>query len=154
LSEVLSPERAQELVGIVAATAGDGQVSPQDFAALLPEIHYLLKDDDTTRFIKESPFRKKLQMALSTMTRTGRTDDKRVMKEMKLRWRMAVIAADIESEDGMSISEEQGWIIYGDGVIEDRWRGWRGKLVTEKTRAFKLEGGASKKGGLFGWLRR
>lgn len=153
MSEELNPERAAVLSNFVMAEAQGGQISPDDFASLLPQAHFLLKDDEATKFIRESPFRKKLLLSLSTMTRTGRTDDKKVTREKKLRWRMAVLAADIESEEGMSISEEQSWISYGDGVIEDRIAGWRGKLLTERIRTWKIES-ASKKGGLFGWIKR
>lgn len=154
MSGELDPERAAALANFVMAEAQGGQISPEDFAALIPGAHFLLKDDDASRIIRDSPFKKKLMLALSTMNRTGRTDDKKSIKEKKLRWRMAVIAADIESEEGMSISEEQSWIVYGDGVIEDRIKGWRGKLLTERIRTYKIESGAGKKGGLFGWIRR
>lgn len=133
---------------ISAKEQGEGGVPPDEFAMMLAQAHYLYKDDDVAKILKEDERLKNLVPALSHLIRTSRFTDDRLIKEMKLRWRRAVRLKLLVlggRTDVKSYAEFDAWCNFGYSVIEDARQGWRGKLVTERIRTYKIEGGEKKR---------
>jgi hypothetical protein len=138
------------LDGLVASLVGstEGAMSQEDLVERLAQIYYLLNDPIIIKLVKDNSGKlEKLWPALSPLLRTGRCDDKASLTLKKLRWRLACRRAIlIDSEDGGDMPEFRAWVSFGEGVIEDMYMGWRGKLATERIRTYKIEGGSVKKG--------
>lgn len=134
-------EHAEAMEGREAAG-----VTPDEFAIMLAQTHYLLRDEDIMKVVQSDPRLTKLVAHLSHMLRTTRIDDRTTLKRMKLRWRIACrLELLILAENPASLAEYYCWVNYGEGVIEDTWQGWRGKLTTERIRTYKIERGAPKR---------
>lgn len=148
------PHRDAMLAEMIKSESIGGHTTPDDFAVMMAQTHYLLKDDDVLDVIKASPRLKRLMPALSHLLRTTNITDKKTIIEMKLRWKIAVrYELFLNSDEAASMAEYHAWVNYGYAAIEDTVKGWRGRLTTERIKAFKLENTA-KQGGLLSWLRR
>lgn len=148
LTEELGRSFQEGVMGTEIGSEGAGQITPDDFAVMLGQVHYLFKDDDVIKFLTEHPRLKKLLIGLSHMIRTSRLDNKRVIEEMKLRWKIALrleILILNKEKDTKSVALFQLLVNYGYAAIEDARNGWRGKLVTEKIKTYRFEGAAKKK---------
>ena len=147
----VDPERAAALGQLMQGEQGQ-QSSPDDFAVMMAQTHYLLRDDDITSMLKSTSnphAMRKLLPALSQLLRTSNINDARQILEMKLNWAIAVryalfINNDTEAEADMA--EFYAWLNFGYAAIEDTRKGWRGNLVTNKIRTYKIEGAQSKTG--------
>lgn len=141
---------------IVAQEQGSQGVTPDEFSTMLAQAHELFHDDQITQLILSNPERAaKLLPALSHMLRTTRITDRTTIEIMKLRWeltcRLTFLVSDEEGKVATS-AEYYSWLNYGYAAIEDTWEGWRGKLVTERIRTYRIEGQA-KQQGVFGKIK-
>lgn len=153
----VDPERAAALGQLLQGEQGQ-QSSPDDFAVMMAQTHYLLRDDDITQILKGSAnphAMKRLLPALSQLLRTSNINNDKLLLEMKLNWRIAVRYALFINNTGeeTDMAEFDAWINFGYAAIEDTRKGWRGNLVTNKIRTYKIEG-AQKQGGFFSFLKR
>lgn len=124
------------------------QVSTEDYYQYMGQIYYLVKDEEVMQQLREDPKMKVLLPALSHLIRTSNFTDKRVIMEMKLRWRRScrIQLMLCQSPNLVSQARFDAWVNYGYAVIEDAVEGWRGRLVTERIKTYKIEGGTQKKG--------
>lgn len=143
------PPEIQEAIHAYYQTAGaqvSGEVDPTEFSKIMGQTHYLLKDDNIDDLFSTDERIKKLRPALSHLIRTSRCDDKKSITRLKLQWRIACsLELLILPKKPASMGEFLAWLTYGYTVIEDMRNGWRGKLVTERIRSFKVETSAPKK---------
>lgn len=141
--EDLSQEQKSEVLGM--ASMDSGQVSPDDFAVLMAQVHYLLKDDDITLLLKSNRNMRRLMPALSPLLRTTRINDRKVLRLLKARWKLAVrVELFINADQPATMGEFFAWVNFGEAAIEDTYKGWRGNLVTVRQRTFRMEGGTKK----------
>jgi hypothetical protein len=138
---------------MMAKESAEGGVTPDEFAMMLAAAHYLYKDDDVIKIMKNDPELKPLLIALSHLIRTSRINSEKVIREMKLRWKRAcrlklLVLGD--SSDVKSMAVFDALVNFGYSVIEDARGGWRGRLVTERIRTYKVEEGERKRKKRFG----
>jgi hypothetical protein len=153
----VDPERAAALGQLMQGEQGQ-QSSPDDFAVMMAQTHYLLRDDDVTALLKSTTnphAMRRLLPALSQLLRTSNINNEKQLLEMKLNWAISVryalfINNDTDTEADMA--EFYAWLNFGYAAIEDTRKGWRGNLVTNKIRTYKIEG-AQKQGGFFSFLK-
>lgn len=144
----LAEEMTISKAAMLAKEQAEGGVTPDEFAMMLAAAHYLYKDDDVLKILKEDPDLKPLIIALSHLIRTSRINSEKVIKEMKLRWKRACRLKLLvlgENKDVKSMATFDALVNFGYSVIEDARGGWRGRLVTERIRTYKVEEGERKK---------
>lgn len=128
------------------------QVTTEDYYQYMGQIYYLVKDEETQQLLRSDPKMMYLMPALSHLLRTSCITDKTVIKEMKLRWRRACRIQLMVCQTPKLVSQARfdAWLNFGNAAIEDTRDGWRGRLVTERIKTYKIESGGQKKG----WLSK
>lgn len=128
------------------------QVTMEDYYQYMGQIYYLVKDEETQALLRDDPDLKELMPALSHLLRTSNFTDKNVVKEMKLRWRRACRIQLMVKKTPRLVSQAKfdAWVNFGYAAIEDAVDGWRGRLVTERIKTYKIETGSQPKS----WWRR
>lgn len=126
------------------------QVTTEDYYQYMGQIYYLVKDEEVMQLIRADPKMMALMPSLSHLLRTSNFTDKRVIMEMKLRWRRAcrIQLMLCQSPNLVSQARFDAWVNYGYAAIEDAVDGWRGRLVTERIKTYKIEGAGSQKKGI------
>jgi hypothetical protein len=126
------------------------QVSQEDYYQYMGQIYYLVKDEETQALIREDPSLKVLLPALSHLLRTSNFTNKTEIKGMKLRWRRAcrVQLMVMNSPNLISQAKFDVWVNFGYAAIEDAVEGWRGRLVTERIKTYKIETVGSQRKGI------
>lgn len=116
------------------------------------QIYYLVKDEEIQKQLRDNPKMAVLMPALSHLLRTSNFTDKLVIKEMKLRWRRAcrIQLMVMNSPDLVSQASFDAWVNFGYGAIEDAVEGWRGRLVTERIKTYKVETSRPQRKKIFG----
>jgi len=128
------------------AQASGEEVDPTVLSKIMGQAHYLLKDDNIDDLLSKDERIKKLRPALSHLIRTSRCDNEKSIRLLKLQWKIAcTLELLILPKKPASMGEYLAWLIYGYTVIEDMRNGWRGKLLTERIRTFKVETSESKR---------
>lgn len=122
------------------------QPSTDDLAFYIGQIYYLVKDDEINQQLKTDPAMRPLMPVLSHLLRTSNLDDKTI-KIAKLRWRIACRLQLLcqKNPTVVSLAKFNSWLIYGYAALEDAKRGWRGRLVTEKIKTYRVEVGEQKR---------
>jgi hypothetical protein len=129
--------------------------SPDEQAQVLGHAYYLLKDEQTMALLLGDPQLTILLPALSHLVRTSRKD-KHGIELAKLHWRRALrIQLLVKQRPALvNVARYDSWLIFGYTALDDTLEGWRGKLITERIKTYKIENAQTKTGGLFGWLKR
>ena len=138
-----------EILGRVVQSQEMQQVTQEDYYQYMGQIYYLVKDEEVLSQIRDDPNLKVLMPALSHLVRTSNFTNKTEIKAMKLRWRRAcrVQLMVMNSPDLISQAKFDVWTNFGFAAIEDAVEGWRGRLVTERIKTYKIENiGSQKKG--------
>lgn len=138
-----------EILGRVVQSQEMQQVTQEDYYQYMGQIYYLVKDEETQALIRDDPSLKVLLPALSHLVRTSNFTNKTEIKAMKLRWRRAcrVQLMLMNSPNLVSQAKFDVWVNFGYAAIEDAVEGWRGRLVTERIKTYKIESiGSQKKG--------
>lgn len=137
-----------EVLARIAASGEMQSSTMEDYYQYMGQIYYLVKDEEVMEQIRSDPALKVLLPALSHLLRTSHFSDKIVIKEMKLRWRRAcrIQLMVMNSPKLINQAKFDAWVNYGYAAIEDAVDGWRGKLVTERIKTYKIEGTPQKKG--------
>lgn len=156
------PSFDEQVAGAAVAAreqAGQGGVTPDEFSMMLAAAHYLYRDDNVDRMIfgdgqnRCDERLKKLAPALSHLIRTSRIVNEKDLRLMKLRWRLSVrltLLVEAERKNVASYAEFYAWVNFGEAVIDDTFEGWRGRLVTERIRTYKIEQQQGSRKKLFG----
>lgn len=133
-----------DILARVIAGESMRQVTTEDYYQYMGQIYYLVKDEETQQLLRSDPAMKVLMPALSHLLRTSFISDKLVIKEMKLRWRRAVRIQLMVMKSPKLVSQAKfdAWINFGNAAIEDAVGGWRGRLVTERIKTYKVESSA------------
>jgi hypothetical protein len=141
-----------EFLARLASSQELQQVTMEDYYQYMGQIYYLVKDEETQALLRDDPDMKELMPALSHLLRTSNTTDKNVIKEMKLRWRRACRIQLMVKKSPKLVSQAKFdvWVNFGNAAIEDMIEGWRGRLVTERIKTYKIETGSQPKS----WWRR
>lgn len=160
-SEGMSPERQGALGAYLSGVAQLEQMTPDDFAQMMGQAYFLLKDSDIIELMKGTKMSpstmKRLMPALSHMLRTSNINNELQLMEMKLNWAIALRYAlfiNNDVDDSADMAAYYAWLNFGYAAIEDTRKGWRGNLVTNKIKTFKIEGAAKQSGGFLSFLRR
>jgi hypothetical protein len=131
-----------EVLARVAAQEASQPTTQGQLYENMAEIYYLLKDDvlDAEFFLK-NPAMRDLLPALSHLLRTSNVQDKNVIDEMKLRWKRACMIQVMVMQPSSLANQAllDAMLNFGYAAIEDLRDGWRGRLVTEKIKVFKME---------------
>jgi len=117
-------------------------VTPDEYASMMGQAQYITKDDDVTQAMKSHEGLKKLIPAVSPMLRTSNINKDKTLKLMKINWRIALrweLLINAKEGEPYSMGEFYAWDNYGIGAIEDTREGWRGKLLTERIQAYRIE---------------
>ena len=126
----------------------EGVVTPEEQAMILGQVYYLIKDEDVLNMIKQDKHLCKLLPAFSHLLRTSFIDNK-TAHLMKLRLKRAfdllLLEMDEDEIDLEGLAKIDALLNYAYAAIEDAKGGWRGKLVTERVKIFKIERGEKKK---------
>lgn len=117
------------------------QVTTEDYYQYMGQIYYLVKDEEVQKLLREDPNMKVLMPALSHLLRTSNITDKTTRREMKLRWRRScrLQLLVMSSPNLVSIAKFDAWVNFGIAAIEDTDAGWRGRLITERIKTYKVE---------------
>jgi len=120
----------------------------EDYYQYMGQIYYLVKDEETQALLRDDTDLREIMPALSHLLRTSNFTDKAVIKEMKLRWRRACRIQLMVKKSPSLVSQAKfdAWVNFGYAAIEDAVEGWRGRLVTERIKTYKIETGSTKKG--------
>lgn len=138
-----------EVLARLAASQEMQQVTMEDYYQYMGQIYYLIKDEETQQLLRDDPDLKELMPALSHLLRTSNFGtDKNVIKEMKLRWRRACRIQLMVKKTPRLVSQAKfdAWVNFGYAAVEDAREGWRGRLVTERIKTYKIETGTKPKG--------
>jgi len=149
----LSPDKLKQFVE--AALAGGvehSEVTPTEEAAILGQTFYLLKDDDLKLCFKRFPEYSLLLPALSHLNRTSNLSS----IEAEVLKRRIKLAADIilftKKEADISLEEVafiKSLLVYASCAMQDAIGGWRGRLVTERIRTYRVETPTERKKGFW-----
>lgn len=133
-----------EILARIVAGEAMKQVTTEDYYQYMGQIYYLVKDEESQAILREDPNMRVLLPALSHLIRTSNFTDKLVIKEMKLRWRRAcrIQLMVMNSPNLVSQAKFDVWVNFGYAAIEDARDGWRGRLVTERIKTYKVESSA------------
>lgn len=131
--------------------SGEMQPSQDEMASMLGQVYYLLKDDETFQLLREDPDMKNLMPMLSHLLRTSNLD-KKTIEIAKLRWRIACRLVLLCQKEAVlvNVAKFNAWLVFGYAAIEDAKEGWRGRLVTEKIKTYKVETQAQRRGKFLG----
>ena len=116
-------------------------VTQKDYYQYMGQIYYLVKDEKVQQLLREDPNMRVLMPALSHLLRTTNITDKNELLRMKLRWRRSVRLQlmVMNSPDLVSQAKFDAWVNFGIAAVEDTNAGWRGRLVTERIKTYKIE---------------
>ena len=133
-----------EILARIVAGEAMKQVTTEDYYQYMGQIYYLVKDEEVQQLLRADPNMKELMPALSHLLRTSNITDKLVIKELKLRWRRAcrIQIMVMNSPNLVSQAKFDAWVNFGIAAIEDAVEGWRGRLVTERIKTYKVESSA------------
>jgi len=142
----LSKVTRQDMVGdeiLARIVHGEAmkQVTTEDYYQYMGQIYYLVKDEEVQQLLRDDPNMKVLLPALSHLLRTSNITDKKTILRMKLRWRRAcrIQLMVMNSPNLISQAKFDAWVNFGVAAIEDTIEGWRGRLVTERIKTYKVE---------------
>ena len=117
------------------------QVTTEDYYQYMGQIYYLVKDEETQQLLRQDPKMLALLPALSHLLRTSNITDKKLLMELKIRWRRACRIVLMVSQSPKLVNQARfdAFVNFGYAAIEDCREGWRGRLVTERIKTFKIE---------------
>lgn len=123
-----------------ARAAESLQSGGEDMLQYIGQLYYLIRDDDVHQMIMDDPDLRPLMPALSHLLRTGNLD-KKTVQIAKLRWKISCrLQLLLKRKPSLvSLAKYNCMITYGFGVLEDALHGWRGRLVTEKIRTYRVD---------------
>ena len=126
-----------------------------DWISYLGQAYFLVSDPEVVAMLKADPDLTVLMPALSSMVRTSNLTPKTVAI-LKVRWRMAckMQLLSKKSAELVDVTKYQIWLMHGYAALEDALHGWRGRLVTEKVRSYKIEGDSKKRSRFLGMFGR
>ncbi len=130
-------------------------VTPDDWASFMGQVYFLIKDDELQAQLRDDPDMKVLMPVLSSLVRTGNLTKKTIAMS-KLRWRIACRMQLLCSKEPevANISKFYSWLTHGEAALEDALQGWRGRLVTERIKTYRIEGERRKRGRFLGLFNR
>jgi len=144
---------------IAAGLIKSEQMQPEpysDYYQYMGQIYYLVKDEETQKMLREDPDMKVAIPALSHLVRTSNITDPKLIREMDIRARricrlqlMVNKTPNLQSQ-----AKFDAWLIHFYASNHDCEHGWRGKLVTERIKTFKIEQPTAQRGGFFSRLFR
>jgi len=128
------------------------QFSPEEFFQTQYATYSLLKDEMVFEQLLQDSNAKILLPALSHLLRTTNITDKNAVKYMMLTWEIACRLTFLVNEPPNLVNQAkfEAWLMFGRAAIHDAEQGWRGKLVTERIKIFKLENEEKKRRKLLG----
>ena len=137
-----------DLLARIAQSQEMQTVTTEDYYQYMGQIYYLVKDEEVMSLLREDPDLKQLIPALSHLLRTSNITDKNIIKGMMLRWKRACRNQLLVSKSPNLVSQSKfdAWVNYGYAAIQDTIDGWRGRLVTERIKTYKIETNQAKKG--------
>jgi len=122
----------------------DQLTSEQQEAAayVLGDTYYLVRDDEITEKLKNDQLDHLIPF-FSSLNRTSNIDRK-TGKKLLSRLKLALLITELEEkEDSYDLKKGfaniLGWLNFGELLINDAIHGWRGKLVTHKTKISRIE---------------
>lgn len=137
-----------DLLAKIAQSQEMQQVTTEDYYQYMGQIYYLVKDEEIISLLREDADLKQLMPALSHLLRTSNITDKNIIKAMMLRWKRALRIQLLVQKSPKLVSQAKfdAWTNYGYAAIQDTIEGWRGRLVTERIKTYKIETNQAKKG--------
>lgn len=154
-SETIPPD---QLLATLANTSEMQTASQEDYYQYMGQIYYLVKDERMD-LIFNDPKLRVLYPMFSHLQRTSNIDrDKngRIVSAMlKVRARRALRIQLMVCQNPKLVNQAKfdALVAYSEGVVEDMKEGWRGRLVTEKIKTYKIESGSGA-GGQKSWLEK
>jgi hypothetical protein len=122
----------------------------EDFYQQMGQSYYIVKDEEIQQQLREDSDLKVLMPELSHLSRTSNVTSKDAIEEMKVNWRMACRLQIMvkKTPNLQSQAKFLSWLDFGYTAIYDREYGWRGKLLTERIKTYKIEN-SPQRGGSF-----
>lgn len=148
-AEYEMPTPKDALLQQLASSAEMQTTSQEEYYQYMGQIYYLIKDEQVLNDIMNDPDLRVLLPMFSHLNRTSNIDTdqngKRVSACMKIRARRALRLQLMVNKNPNLVSQAQfdAMVNFTDGVVEDQKGGWRGRLLTEKIKTYKIEGGSS-----------
>lgn len=141
-----------EILGRIVAGEAMKQVTTEDYYQYMGQIYYLVKDEEVQNLLREDPNMIVLLPALSHLLRTSNITDKNTIQRMKIRWRRAcrIQLMVMNSPNLISQAKFDAWVNFGIAAIDDTIEGWRGRLVTERIKTYKVESSAPQRKKILG----
>lgn len=141
--------QADPLLGQILASNEYQPTTPDEMQQMLGQTYYLAKDELIQALLLEDEDLHPLYFALSHMVRTSNWD-KKTKNLNKLRFRRSArIQLLLKKPANMvNYAKYDSICIYADAAMEDAHDGWRGRLMTERIRTYKMEQGQKKTSGL------
>jgi hypothetical protein len=129
-------------------------VTTEDYYQYMGQIYYLVKDEETQNILRNDPKMAVLMPALSHLVRTSNFTDKTMIKAMMIRWRRACRLQLMVNQSPNLASQARfdTWVNFGFAAIMDAVDGWRGRLVTERIKTYKIESSGGKSKGILARL--
>jgi len=138
-------EVAEELISQAMSQEEAGQPSQEE--VILGQLEHLLRDEDVLRQIcEDKPEYRNLLAALSHLNRTSNTNSKIADLWRRYFKRAVDLVLMTKNEEDISLGEVaflDSLYIFAMCASEDAVSGWRGRLVTEIRRIFRVERGQS-----------
>lgn len=127
-------------------------VGMPDEIAMLGQVHYLLKDEDVAKLLTE---RKEYRVLIPALSHLNRTSSLSAFEANIIKRRIK-LAADIvlftKKHKNINLEEVaflQSLLVYASASANDAINGWRGRLITERTRTYRVETPTQEKKGFW-----
>lgn len=137
----MSEQYSEEDMALERARAAESmQSGGEDVLQEIGSSRFLLIDDEVDYLIMQDRELRPLKPSLSHLIRTGNLD-KRTIQISKLRFEVAARMQLLckKKPNLVSLALFNSIMNYGMALYEDPKRGWRGRLMTEKIRTFRID---------------
>lgn len=147
-------EQPGEIIKRALAGSVEGEESTmtaREELAMAYELAYLLRDDSIFKLFSDPRLRDyvALRPALSHLNRTTNMsgfDGEIFKRRFKLALDLILFSRSERELTMAEIALKECLLAYGGCVASDAVGGWRGRLITERTRVYRVESGEKKRG--------
>lgn len=121
--------------------------TPDELQVYMGQVYHLLKDDEVMKLVKDDEDLTPMLPTISHMLRTSNLDKKtRFVMKLRARRALRLQLMVLKTPNLVSQAKFDSWLNFIFAAIDDTDAGWRGKLVTERIKSYKVEmSGAGRK---------
>ncbi len=150
--QAVQPTIKDEVLARIMSGEAVQTFSPEEFFQTQYTIYSLLKDEIVLQELLNDKDAKVLIPFLSHLLRTTNIDDPVSVKFMMLTWEIAcrLVFLVYKPPTLVNRAKFEAWLGFGRAAVHDAEKGWRGKLVTERIKIYKVEGLETKRRKILG----